>query len=264
MAKLPFNPRRGMIATGFVIALVAGGMLAGGPRDPYSKEDAARAAAVVPTDAKGLAVYREAKRATGTRIVVSTGARWLWLIQGRDTVMSVPVAVGMAKNFEFKGKKFRFETPRGKRRVLGKVDKPLWTVPEWHYYERATDRNLEVVFLKERDNHLLSDGTYIEVRDKQVGRVNTYGNFWPFEPGVEIIFDDKIFVPPLGTPQRNVPDALGPHKLVLGDGYLIHGTHDENKDSVGMAVSHGCVRMHNEDLVQLNAIVNVGTPVFIY
>ena len=253
-----------MYAVVFVIALTAGGLLAGGPRDPYSKADAAKAAAVVPTSARGLAVYREAKRATGTRIVVSTGARWLWLIQGRDTVMSVPVAVGMNKDFEFAGKKYRFETPVGKRRVLGKVDKPLWIVPEWHYYEKAADRNLEVVFLKATDMHMLSDSTYIEVRDNQVGRVNRYGNFWPFEPGIEIIFDSKIFVPPMNTPQRKVPDALGPVKLVLGDGYLIHGTHEDNKDSVGQAVSHGCVRMHNEDLVQLNEMVNVGTPVFIY
>ncbi|NJR66470.1 MAG: L,D-transpeptidase [Leptolyngbyaceae cyanobacterium CRU_2_3] len=38
-----------------------------------------------------------------------------------------------------------------------------------------------------------------------------------------------------------------------------HGTPD--RDSVGEAVSHGCVRMLNEDIRQMYAIVQLGTPV---
>ncbi|HEY9644192.1 MAG TPA: L,D-transpeptidase [Coleofasciculaceae cyanobacterium] len=38
-----------------------------------------------------------------------------------------------------------------------------------------------------------------------------------------------------------------------------HGTPD--RDSVGRAASHGCVRMLNEDIRQLYAIVQLGTPV---
>ena len=64
--------------------------------------------------------------------------------------------------------------------------------------------------------------------------------------------------------QRSVPEALGPFKLDTGDGYLIHGTHIYNEDSVGQAVSHGCVRMNNEDLVKLYPLVPVGTPVFVF
>src|SRR5690606_29075350 len=91
--------------------------------------------------------------------------------------------------------------------------------------------------------------------------LHTSGNFWPFTPGNEIIFDGKIFVPPFGTAQRAVPDALGPYKLDTGDGYLIHGTHIYNEDSVGDAVSHGCVRMRNDDLAILYQVVPVGTAV---
>jgi lipoprotein-anchoring transpeptidase ErfK/SrfK len=97
-----------------------------------------------------------------------------------------------------------------------------------------------------------------------VGRLNQFGNFYPFPAGTEIIFDGKVFMPPIGTVQRRIPDALGPYKLDTGDGYLIHGTHIFNEDSIGQAVSHGCVRMTNEDLERLYPLVPVGTPVFIF
>jgi lipoprotein-anchoring transpeptidase ErfK/SrfK len=73
-----------------------------------------------------------------------------------------------------------------------------------------------------------------------------------------------IFIPPFGTAQRRIPDALGPYKLDLGNGYLIHGTHMFNEESVGLPVSHGCVRMNNADLDRLYYMVETGTPVFIY
>jgi hypothetical protein len=100
------------------------------------------------------------------------------------------------------------------------------------------------------------------VRGRDVGRVNEFGNFYAFEPGSEIIFDGHIYIPPFGTRQRQVPDVLGTHKLVLGDGYLIHGTNQET--SVGDAVSHGCIRMYNEDVARLYEMVRPGTPVFIF
>jgi lipoprotein-anchoring transpeptidase ErfK/SrfK len=50
--------------------------------------------------------------------------------------------------------------------------------------------------------------------------------------------------------------------LVLGDGYAIHGT--DNPASIGHSVSHGCVRLRNEDIDKLYSMVEVGTPVYIY
>jgi lipoprotein-anchoring transpeptidase ErfK/SrfK len=100
------------------------------------------------------------------------------------------------------------------------------------------------------------------VRGNQVGRVNQFGNFAPFTPGLEIIFDGRIFIPPFGTAQRRIPEILGSHKLEMGDGYLIHGTPEEF--SIGEAVSHGCVRMYNEDVAKLYAMAPIGTPIYIY
>lgn len=43
--------------------------------------------------------------------------------------------------------------------------------------------------------------------------------------------------------------------------YGIHGTNDPS--SIGREVSHGCVRMYNEDVVELASIVPIGTRVTI-
>jgi L,D-transpeptidase ErfK/SrfK len=59
------------------------------------------------------------------------------------------------------------------------------------------------------------------------------------------------------------PDnPLGAHAMRLGipgGSYLIHGTN--NPDAVGMAVTHGCLRMYPEDVARLFDAVAVGTPV---
>jgi len=57
-------------------------------------------------------------------------------------------------------------------------------------------------------------------------------------------------------------NPLGAHALRLnipGGSYLIHGTN--NPDAVGMAVTHGCLRMYPEDVARLFDLVPVGTKV---
>ena len=219
------------------------------------------APAVMPADSDGVAVLRAADRIRGAKILVSTKQRWLWFVVAKDTLLSVPVAVGMNSDFVYEDKKFHFSTPIGRRKVLKKEEQPIWTVPEWHYMEKAKARDLELVRLRAGSKIELEDGSTLVVKGDQVGRVNQFGNFWAFTPGTEIVFDGKIFMPPFGTAQRRVPDALGPYKLDLGDGYLIHGTHVYNEESIGQAVSHGCVRMNNDDLTRLYELVAVGTVV---
>ncbi|MDQ0496651.1 MULTISPECIES: L,D-transpeptidase [Paenibacillus] len=43
--------------------------------------------------------------------------------------------------------------------------------------------------------------------------------------------------------------------------YGIHGTNDPS--SIGQMVSHGCIRMQNKDVLELQEKVSVGTPVTI-
>ena len=230
----------------------------------YSEADRAAPRLRAPSDPAGARVYQAAMKAQGKRLLVSVDERWLWLLSGRDTLLSIPVAVGMNQDFVYDGKSFRFETPRGIRKVRGKAENPVWTPPDWHYYEKAVRQGLTPVQLVDGDYFELSDGRAIEVRDNVVGRINEFGNWMPWTPGMEMIFDGMIFIPPMQSPQRRVPDALGPRKLDMGDGYLLHGTHLYNSESIGQAVSHGCVRLPNDYLVILYDLVPVGTPVYIF
>ena len=215
-----------------------------------------------PRSAQATRVWRSGLAARGLRIMVATDARALWLMQDTVVLFRAPIAVGTDEPFTYAGRRYDFTTPIGQRRVLAKDTAPLWVPPDWHYFEVATERNLQVVHVRKGQRYRLSDSTYIEMRGNDVGRVNQFGNFWPFTPGSEIVFDGKVFVPPIGSRQRQVPEVLGTHKLVMGDGYLIHGT--DREDSIGEAVSHGCVRMYNADVATLYERVPVGTPVYIF
>jgi lipoprotein-anchoring transpeptidase ErfK/SrfK len=243
------------------------GLGALGARRPPSPERVAEPVPESPAEAapgpRGNAqAWRAALEASGERIVVSRDARQLWLMRGDSVVLIAPVAVGRDTIFRYGGQEWDFNTPTGRMRVLGKEETPVWVPPNWHYYEKAVERGLEPVHLRSGQRVTLSDSTVIEVRRKEVGRVNRYGNWTAFTPGGEIIFDGKIFVPPIGSPQRRIPDVLGTHRLILGDGYLIHGTPEE--DSIGEWASHGCVRMLNSDVERLYGSVKVGTPVYVY
>jgi lipoprotein-anchoring transpeptidase ErfK/SrfK len=50
--------------------------------------------------------------------------------------------------------------------------------------------------------------------------------------------------------------------IALGDGIGIHGTSEEW--SVGSSASHGCIRMHSQDVSRLAPLVPIGTPVLIH
>jgi lipoprotein-anchoring transpeptidase ErfK/SrfK len=57
-------------------------------------------------------------------------------------------------------------------------------------------------------------------------------------------------------------NPMGAAALTLMDGqYAIHGTN--NAKSIGGFVSYGCIRMYNEDIVDLYARVGVGTRVIV-
>ncbi len=69
-------------------------------------------------------------------------------------------------------------------------------------------------------------------------------------------------IPPPDDPSRRAEGELGAYVLNLGDGYLIHGT--KNEELLGSAVSHGCVRLGAENLEKLYNAAPIGTKVFIY
>ncbi len=218
--------------------------------------------AVPPGAAGDSATWWKALAADELRIVVSREERRLWLVLEDSTLFTAPVAVGRDTIFRYGGQSWDFNTPAGRMTVLAKEESPDWVPPDWHYYELAVERGLEPVKLGRDDRVELSDSTRIEVRDGVVGRVNRFGYWRAFTPGSIITFDDKIFVPPIPSPQRQIPEILGTHRLVLGDGYLIHGTPEV--ESIGEYASHGCVRMFNHDIQALYGMVEAGVSVYIY
>ncbi|MEI8225967.1 MAG: L,D-transpeptidase [Bacteroidota bacterium] len=56
--------------------------------------------------------------------------------------------------------------------------------------------------------------------------------------------------------------VLGDYALAIGDGYLIHGT--IYKRFLGMPVTHGCVRLNDEDLEVIFNTLSIGSKVYIF
>jgi lipoprotein-anchoring transpeptidase ErfK/SrfK len=197
------------------------------------------------------------------RIEVSIADRHLWAIQGGDTLLSAPAAMAEGTSLSYAGRKWTFETPRGIHRVLGKDTDPIWTPPDWHYAEVASRYQLKLATMPAHKPVRLSDGTLLTVRDSLVGVIfpDSGDRFEPLPVDEEIVFDSTLFIPPVGTKNRIFDGELGRFRLVLGDGYLIHGTPDES--TLATTVTHGCVRVRDQDLEWLFDHVPVGTPVVV-
>jgi len=69
-------------------------------------------------------------------------------------------------------------------------------------------------------------------------------------------------IPPPGDPSRFDEFTLGPYKLEIGDGYMVHGT--IWKRFMGQSVTHGCIRMLDDDIEAVYMTLPVGSKVIIY
>ncbi|CAN5746501.1 hypothetical protein BH23GEM7_BH23GEM7_33670 [soil metagenome] len=201
-------------------------------------------------------------RASGRRLIVSIHERRLWWMNGADTIYSAPVAVGTGLRLESREGTWEFSTPRGVRRVLAKEKNPVWTPPDWHYVELAQDSAFGLVRLQRGRGVPLNDGSRVVVRGERIGRILPDGRYEELPADEEIIVGRTIFIPPLGTANRRIAGELGAYKLDMGDSYLLHGT--PHKDSIGTAATHGCIRLHDEDLEYIYRNIPVGTAVYIY
>ena len=70
-------------------------------------------------------------------------------------------------------------------------------------------------------------------------------------PNIPLVIDG-------GSPRNPMGEAA---LTLRGGDYAIHGTN--RPGSIGSFVSHGCIRMHNRDIVALYRLVQVGTPVIV-
>src|SRR3954452_15443976 len=174
-------------------------------------------------------------------LVVSLAEHRVLMIQNNDTIFRAPVAIGSGETMVIDGVTKRFQTPRGKMAITAKEHDPVWVPPNWHYVQIARRNGLGIV----------------DMSDASPGALNGR-----FPPGRVPISGGRVIIPPWGSPQRQMRGTLGAAKLEMYDGYYFHGT--ENENSVGAAASHGCLRMHREDILWMYHHVPVGTPVYIY
>ncbi|HEV2017775.1 MAG TPA: L,D-transpeptidase [Gemmatimonadaceae bacterium] len=214
---------------------------------------------------KALLSETPAAAANQPYIVVSMADHHLWYKQGKEVLYEAPVATGSGKELVGGASgQWRFETPRGRLTVKAKDENPAWVPPEWHYVEQAHKKGLGIVHLNPGQALSTGDGVITTQNGEVVKRYNN-GHTVSLGGGVEgkeIVVNGNIVVPPYGTTARRYMGVMGTRRLELGDGYGIHGT--DHPESIGQSVSHGCVRMRNEDIEKLYPMVPVGTPVYIY
>jgi len=204
-----------------------------------------------------------ANRSSGYRIVVDLFEHTLFVIDRNDTLRVAPAATAMNSTLSYGGRTWRFETPRGVRTVHGKDKDPEWRPPEWHFAEIANEHGLKLRSLYRGQPVKLKDGTILTTKGDEVGIIRPgTKTFVPLVLDEHIVFDNTVFIPPEGTKHRSIKGELGHYRLDLGEGYLLHGTPYAN--SIGAAVTHGCVRLHDEDIEWLYENVPVGTKVYFY
>lgn len=219
------------------------------------------------TSRKDSLAYESARtvadRSTGFRVVVDLFAHQLYVIQRDDTLRTAPAATAMNATLTYGGRTWRFATPRGVRRVLSKDKEPKWTPPVWHYAEVALEHHLKLRSMQRGEVIRLRDGTKLLSRGDEVGIIAPgTKEFVPMVLDEHVVFDNTLFIPPAGTKHRSIQGELGHFRLSLGDGYLLHGTPYAN--SIGSSVTHGCVRLNDDDIEWLYDNVPVGTKVYIY
>lgn len=103
--------------------------------------------------------------------------------------------------------------------------------------------------------------------------VGKSGKAWTGAARIQDKQANPAWVPPMDVKRDNpnLPDIIpggapnnpmGPRAIVLDRSEIaIHGTTPTMRKSIGSAASYGCIRMYNEDVVDLFDRVSVGTPV---
>jgi lipoprotein-anchoring transpeptidase ErfK/SrfK len=74
--------------------------------------------------------------------------------------------------------------------------------------------------------------------------------------------EEGLPIPSPDDPSRYEYGVLGDYAMSLGEGYLIHGT--IYKRFLGMPVTHGCVRLNDEDLETIFNTLDIGSKVYIF
>jgi lipoprotein-anchoring transpeptidase ErfK/SrfK len=74
--------------------------------------------------------------------------------------------------------------------------------------------------------------------------------------------EEGLPVPARYDHSRFEAGVLGDYAMAIGNGYLIHGTIYQR--FIGLPVTHGCVRLNDEDLEVVFNTLNIGSKVYIF
>ncbi len=74
--------------------------------------------------------------------------------------------------------------------------------------------------------------------------------------------EEGLEPPPPDHPSRFERGVLGDYALDIGNGYLIHGTLYQRL--MGKSVTHGCVRLKDDDLEMVYNTLRIGSKVYIH
>ena len=216
-------------------------------------------------DSVKAARARGLSKATQPYIIVSLADNRLWVRETGVELYTTRVASGSGRTLAGGGSKetYKFDTPRGKLTVKSKETSPAWIPPDWHFVEQAGKKKLGLLRMKPGQIIPVSDGI-ITTRGADVIKRHRDGSvqILTATDGKELVAGGRIIIPPGETNARKYKEILGTHRLNLGDGYALHGTNVPT--SIGHSVSHGCVRLRNEDIETLYRMIPVGTAVYIY
>jgi L,D-transpeptidase YbiS len=83
---------------------------------------------------------------------------------------------------------------------------------------------------------------------------------WWRKPDWAFIEEEEAI--PKDESERYDEEMLGEYAMGFGNGYFIHGTIYQRL--LGVSVTHGCVRVGDEDLKKLFEMVTIGTPVYVF
>ena len=235
-----------------------------GVRD-FATLNRARHSLSATTDSVHTARSRGIANTSQPYIIVSLADNRLWVRDGGAELFTTRVASGSGRTLAGEGskEKYKFDTPRGKLTVKSKETSPAWVPPDWHFVEQASKKGLGILRMKRGQIIQVADGI-ITTRGSEVIKRHRDGSVQNLTAtdGKELVAGGRIIIPPGGTNARRYKEILGTHRLNLGDGYALHGTNAPT--SIGRSVSHGCVRLRNEDIETLYNMIPVGTAVYIY
>jgi lipoprotein-anchoring transpeptidase ErfK/SrfK len=162
------------------------------------------------------------------------------------------------------------------KKSIGKIDKQIdGLVPKSFYILINTTNNVFCIY-----NHTklvrkgrCSTGTYTKLTyndDKEwifktpKGKFNIIGKIadpvW-IKPDWAFV-EEGLPIPPKNDPSRYESGVLGDYAIAIGEGYYIHGT--LYKRFLGLPVTHGCIRLNDEDLEAVYKTVDVGSRVYIF